>query len=394
MFQKDRFFAVLLLLVLACASGVAWSAEPTRPDTKLVNTEGGQATQGKAPEKQTQNSNVAPGETGNPARAGEMFFTEYQLGLAFGIIGLMGFLFWLLFMWQQKGERASYFGQIYLDTLETLEFGRVSAPIDEKWNQGFYLNELLRASSDRAKAWLDDVKNKKPLPDEAQRKVAREVECEAELIDMQQDLPMLVERRCRFITKSGTTGLPPSWSTEINRRPGSRDAGYGPPGLSRTGGLGSSDGIGRQRVIAPQSPEEEERIQKKDALMAEFSNLQNDWAGRAAAEAWGWYQKEREEAKEIARKQAKRGLDIDFSALRGRGPEFVLEFTAVVVIIFAAVMLGILNILKNEQIGTLLAAIAGYVLGRATTRPRASSETTSTADKDGTATPRTPGTKT
>ena len=59
---------------------------------------------------------------------------------------------------------------------------------------------------------------------------------------------------------------------------------------------------------------------------------------------------------------------VDLSVLRGRGAEFVLEFTTVVVIIFTAIVLGILHILDNQQIGTLLAAIAGYVLGRATTR--------------------------
>ena len=49
---------------------------------------------------------------------------------------------------------------------------------------------------------------------------------------------------------------------------------------------------------------------------------------------------------------------------RGRGATFVLEFTAVVVIIFTAAILAILGKLGNEQVGTLLAAIAGYVLGR------------------------------
>ena len=63
-------------------------------------------------------------------------------------------------------------------------------------------------------------------------------------------------------------------------------------------------------------------------------------------------------------------LDVDFSALRGRGPEFVLEFTAVVVIIFTSVILGTLGALHSEQIGTLLAAIAGYVLGKGTARSR------------------------
>ena len=60
--------------------------------------------------------------------------------------------------------------------------------------------------------------------------------------------------------------------------------------------------------------------------------------------------------------------------MRGRGHAFVLEFTAIVVIIFAAVIAGVLKILTGEQIGTLLAAIAGYVLGRATTRRDAAAQ--------------------
>jgi hypothetical protein len=61
-----------------------------------------------------------------------------------------------------------------------------------------------------------------------------------------------------------------------------------------------------------------------------------------------------------------RAADVDISIFRGRGPAFILEFTALVVIIFSAVILGILGILDSNQIGTLLAAIAGYVLGRST----------------------------
>src|SRR5271166_4742589 len=61
----------------------------------------------------------------------------------------------------------------------------------------------------------------------------------------------------------------------------------------------------------------------------------------------------------------------------GRGPSFVLEFTAIVVIIFAAVTLGILGVLSGQQIGTLLAAIAGYVLGKATSGSRDTTDRTS-----------------
>jgi hypothetical protein len=66
-------------------------------------------------------------------------------------------------------------------------------------------------------------------------------------------------------------------------------------------------------------------------------------------------------------------MNVDLAVLRGRGAEFVLEFTTIVVLIFAAIALGILGILETQQIGTLLAAIAGYVLGRASTRTRGAS---------------------
>jgi hypothetical protein len=46
----------------------------------------------------------------------------------------------------------------------------------------------------------------------------------------------------------------------------------------------------------------------------------------------------------------------------------VLEFTAIVVIIFAAVILGVLGLLGDQQIGTLFAAIADYVLGKSVAR--------------------------
>ena len=59
---------------------------------------------------------------------------------------------------------------------------------------------------------------------------------------------------------------------------------------------------------------------------------------------------------------------FDFASLWGLGPEFVLQFTAVVTIIFAVLALGVLKQIGSEQAGTILAAIAGYVLGHATGR--------------------------
>jgi len=62
----------------------------------------------------------------------------------------------------------------------------------------------------------------------------------------------------------------------------------------------------------------------------------------------------------------RRSLALRFISLLGGGFSFLLEFSTVIVIIFAVVILSIIGILKNQEIATILAAIAGYVLGKAT----------------------------
>jgi len=128
--------------------------------------------------------------------------------------------------------------------------------------------------------------------------------------------------------------------------------------------------------VLPGLPVNEETDPKRQEfcrLRDQFLAKAEAWIGRAGTCAWGWFQDDLKAAEVAAQKQARRALTVDFSALRGRGPEFVLEFTAVVVIIFAAVILGVVERLSSEQIGTLLAAIAGYVLGKGATRSRSGS---------------------
>jgi hypothetical protein len=106
-----------------------------------------------------------------------------------------------------------------------------------------------------------------------------------------------------------------------------------------------------------------------EAQLKEFDRLTRNWTDSAHDCARGWYNEDLENIREKARTRAEEAVGrSDFSTFRGRGPEFVLEFTAIVVIIFSAVILGIGGILGAEQIGTLLAAIAGYVLGRGVSR--------------------------
>jgi hypothetical protein len=136
-----------------------------------------------------------------------------------------------------------------------------------------------------------------------------------------------------------------------------------PPGAWPPGAFpmqATSTGTGDGRAKSPEDREAENA----------YWHQENEWRGKVEAEASSRYRRDLDEARLRAKERAKFATDVDLSALRGRGAEFVLEFTTVVVIIFAALILGVLGILGTEQIGTLLAAIAGYVLGRATTRGR------------------------
>lgn len=72
---------------------------------------------------------------------------------------------------------------------------------------------------------------------------------------------------------------------------------------------------------------------------------------------------------EAARQDVENKLpkQMDVSIL-GTGFSFLLEFSTVFVIIFAVIIMGMLGVLEGREIAAILAAIAGYVLGKATGR--------------------------
>jgi len=277
-----------------------------------------------------------PPEPGKPTeRAGELFFTWGQIALSAALIGLLLWLFILLFNWEHRRERSSYFGVMFRGMLEQIEFARLVAPLEERWNQGAYAAEIWRGTSPRAREWHDS--NAPPEPAPSLKELASKLRRDYELHSLRRGL--------RWMVEAGVTGG--------SRKPG------GSTGLS---------GDPWAEVAEEKDSEAQADNRKFDHDLQEFQNKLEAWADKASGRAWAWYQEDRELKRADAQSQAKLGLQIDFAALRGRGQQFVLEFTAIVVIIFAAVILGILKILDNQQIGTLLAAIAGYVLGRAATR--------------------------
>jgi len=265
------------------------------------------------------------------------------------LILLMAFLFLILFWWQKKIEQAGYFANIYQDTIADIETNRLSQPYKRKWDQHAYWDEIAVRPSKRGQKWIDqDPKNnKKPEPDEKLARLAENLGREYLLFDA-----------TRVLDEPTYVTPLPGYSGE-NRRPGSW-----PPGIGQAPS-GHSDSGESTEQLNPDQREFQE-------VLKNFRNKANAWARRASEEAWSFYQEDLKRAQDEGRKQARRAIKVDLSALRGRGPEFVLEFTAIVVIIFAAVILGVMGLLGNEQIGTLLAAIAGYVLGKSVAGARTS----------------------
>ena len=233
-----------------------------------------------------------------------------------------------MFIWSHKLDQASYLGTLYQETIQDLELKRLKSVFIEKWDKGEYHKEVVQDEAWNSNNTMDDV------PDE--------------LAEFTEVLKYKVISAAVSSRKSLFTGR-------------LSDLGYMAPITGRLSDLGYMDS---------NKPRDISEAEKK--AKASYEKKAQEWIRKVAIEAKLRYQKDLNVAYATAQDHANRAIDVDLSVLRGRGAEFVLEFTTVVVIIFAAIILGVLGILEPQQIGTLLAAIAGYVLGRATTRNRSS----------------------
>ena len=54
----------------------------------------------------------------------------------------------------------------------------------------------------------------------------------------------------------------------------------------------------------------------------------------------------------------------------GISGSFFIELTAILTIIFGIILLGLVGVLDGQQIAPILAAIAGYVLGKTTSNSK------------------------
>jgi hypothetical protein len=141
-----------------------------------------------------------------------------------------------------------------------------------------------------------------------------------------------------------------------------------PDGYGSTARLWESDKYSAPMDSAPWHNPNETDGEKAERIQQEADQRQQ----RAECKKWESEERIRYEALrkdadaralQRAEKRVPSSLDI---SLLGGGWAFLLEFSTVIVIIFTLLILGILKILEGREISTILAAIAGYVLGKAT----------------------------
>lgn len=258
------------------------------------------------------------------------------------ILVVLAVLFITVTIWSARLERTPYLATLYQDFTRDMEYERLFRTFGEKEDKQKYIREV-RADSN----WLNSHPEPDTPPGYENREWLREAFDRAETA-LARNLEFWLEDFGKF---DGPSRLAPF---RRNLRPGTTLP-------SRT--FGHSRRPGEE----PDQAEIDEAVAREDY----FSRVW-DWYQELHDEAYSRFRNiVGERAMKEAINRAKQVVKIDYAALRGRGKEFVLEFTAIVVIIFSAVILGIIGLLQDEHLATLLAAIAGYVLGRSTSRAHA-----------------------
>jgi hypothetical protein len=113
--------------------------------------------------------------------------------------------------------------------------------------------------------------------------------------------------------------------------------------------------------------EKDERLQKEEK-QRQFVAMAKKWEDEERVR----YENRRQGCEKLAMERAEKRVPTSFDiSLLGGGYAFLLEFSTVMVIIFTLLILGILKIMEGKDISTILAAIAGYVLGKATSGSKA-----------------------
>lgn len=141
-----------------------------------------------------------------------------------------------------------------------------------------------------------------------------------------------------------------------------------PEGYGPTRRLWRSDQYGTVKPSTwgrrPGETEEQKQTRlAQEEAQKRFDDLSSDWEKEEKVR----YNQEKEKLEQVALRRARDKVPTSFDiSLLGGGYAFLLEFSTVIVIIFTLLILGVLKLMEGREISTILAAIAGYVLGKAT----------------------------
>lgn len=277
----------------------------------------------------TEPTTIIPPSIPAPGTPLSIEYSLFSFLIVIALISILGILFILLIWWSNKLDQAGYLGTMYRDTIYDIEWKRRKEVIEQKKNNGEF-----RKDAESNDTWITEEKKSK-LPD-----------LDPEIAILRQNFKP--ERKAPYNPYVQSS----SYAQDDSSYYSSYDLDF-------------------------ETQFENSLIDK--GLKDTYTQYKKDLYTYGIAvekEAEALYRKELQEGQKKANAQASDAVSIDMGVIRGKGSEFVLEFTTVVVIIFAAAILGVLQVLGTEQIGTLLAAIAGYVLGRATTKTKEGTTTT------------------
>lgn len=277
----------------------------------------------------TEPTTIIPTSIPAPGTPLSIEYSLFSFLIVIALISILGILFILLIWWSNKLDQAGYLGTMYRDTIYDIEWKRRKEVIEQKKNNGEF-----RKDAESNDTWITEEKKSK-LPD-----------LDPEIAILRQNFKP--ERKAPYNPYVQSS----SYAQDDSSYYSSYDLDF-------------------------ETQFENSLIDK--GLKDTYTQYKKDLYTYGIAvekEAEALYRKELQEGQKKANAQASDAVSIDMGVIRGKGSEFVLEFTTVVVIIFAAAILGVLQVLGTEQIGTLLAAIAGYVLGRATTKTKEGTTTT------------------
>ncbi len=124
----------------------------------------------------------------------------------------------------------------------------------------------------------------------------------------------------------------------------------------------TADDFGPRDETEDQRTQREERIKRRKEQEELREAPFRKWAEEERARYLAAREKAEKEAQRRANDMVPQSIDI---SLLGGGWSFLLEFSTVIVIIFVLLCLGLMGAIASKDITTILASIAGYVLGRA-----------------------------